>query len=277
MKKLNHLRISGCLIILIVLLFSKSSFAQQGTAKTLVLDADRFNPAAVDIASYNVIVSKQFIARTDDTRFGDPSGQSAFRSLRVGDGTDNFGIFFDNSDLGQMVMDSDGIVGGYAINFDDLSGEARLGNLRATILTMDDSGPGDFRAEGKFVYDIAEVIAVEAGDVCDVVVISQDKDLTVTRSTVKFDAKVAGVISESPKICMGSIVTGSKPLALAGIVKCNVNTENGPIKRGDILVTSSQPGYAMRADEGQILPGMVVGSALDALEQGKGKIYILIN
>ena len=70
---------------------------------------------------------------------------------------------------------------------------------------------------------------------------------------------------------------GSKPLALAGVVKCNVNTENGPVKKGDILVSSSEPGYAMRADDDEVLPGMVIGSALGTLEQGKGKIYILVN
>ncbi|MFH1062997.1 MAG: hypothetical protein V1747_08980 [Candidatus Omnitrophota bacterium] len=269
MKKIDYLKTVFINLILILLFWVGFSFAQQGTAKSLWLDADRFNPNALDIAAYNVIVSKQFIDKADATRFADPSGQSAFRSLRVHDG-----LYFDNSEFGSMVM---GNGGAYSINFEDFSGDTRLGSLHASILTMDDPGAGtDFRTDGKFVYDIAEGISVESGNACDVVVISQDKDLSVTRSTVKFDSKVAGVISENPKIFMGP-AAGSKPLALAGIVRCNVSAENGAIKRGDILVTSSQPGYAMKADDDQVLPGMVVGSALDALEQGKGKIYILIN
>ncbi|RKY37076.1 MAG: hypothetical protein DRP78_02060, partial [Candidatus Omnitrophota bacterium] len=92
----------------------------------------------------------------------------------------------------------------------------------------------------------------------------------------KFDACVAGVISGDPKLYMGP-GKGKMPLALAGIVKCKVSAENGKIQRGDLLVSSGSAGYAMRADSKDVLPGMIVGKALEGFEKGKGKIFILVN
>ncbi|MBU4479094.1 MAG: hypothetical protein KKH34_08455, partial [Candidatus Omnitrophica bacterium] len=155
--------------------------------------------------------------------------------------------------------------------------DARFASLTTTgRITMGDSGLTDQRTGGKYVYDVAEHITVSEADPADVVVISGAADLTLTRSTRAFDTKVAGVISEDPKINLGT-ASDTKPLALAGIVRCNATTDNGPIKKGDILVSSSEPGYAMRADAKDITPGMIVGSALEALPAGRGKIYILVN
>lgn len=52
-------------------------------------------------------------------------------------------------------------------------------------------------------------------------------------------------------------------VAMAGMVTINVNIENGSIAPGDLLVTSSSPGEAMKAGE-EILPGTVVAKALEA-------------
>lgn len=66
------------------------------------------------------------------------------------------------------------------------------------------------------------------------------------------------------------------PLAVVGIVPCKVTAENGPIVAGDLLVTSSAPGYAMKGtDRGRML-GAVVGKALQPLEKGAGVIQVLV-
>jgi hypothetical protein len=66
------------------------------------------------------------------------------------------------------------------------------------------------------------------------------------------------------------------PLAVVGIVPCNVTAENGPIMPGDLLVTSSTPGHAMKGtDRGRML-GAVVGKALQPLEKGTGVIQVLL-
>jgi hypothetical protein len=66
------------------------------------------------------------------------------------------------------------------------------------------------------------------------------------------------------------------PLAVVGIVPCKVTAENGPIQIGDLLVTSSAPGYAMKGTDRSKLVGAVVGKALEPLQNGKGVIQVLV-
>jgi hypothetical protein len=63
-------------------------------------------------------------------------------------------------------------------------------------------------------------------------------------------------------------------VAITGIVPCKVSTENGAIQRGDLLTTSSTPGYAMKATEHKV--GTIVGKAMGRLANGKGKIEVLV-
>jgi hypothetical protein len=66
------------------------------------------------------------------------------------------------------------------------------------------------------------------------------------------------------------------PLAILGIVPCKVSAENGPVRAGDLLVTSSTPGYAMKGTDRQRMLGAVVGKALEPLTDGKGMIQVLV-
>jgi hypothetical protein len=66
------------------------------------------------------------------------------------------------------------------------------------------------------------------------------------------------------------------PLAVVGIVRCKVTAENGAIARGDLLVTSSRPGYAMKGTDAGRMLGAVVGKALQPLAQGTGAIEVLL-
>ncbi len=64
------------------------------------------------------------------------------------------------------------------------------------------------------------------------------------------------------------------PVAMIGVVPCKVSAENGPIQPGDLLVTSSTPGYAMRDEDPK--NGTIVGKALEPLASGTGKIRIAV-
>jgi len=126
--------------------------------------------------------------------------------------------------------------------------------------------------------DVAEMVKIgmdkiEAGDV---VTIDSENDYQITLSDKPYDTRVAGVISTAPGVILGSKddELGAKPLAVTGIVPTKVTTINGPIKRGDLLTTSSMPGYAMKVSEYKI--GTIVGKALESLESGEGKINVLI-
>ncbi|MDF1544808.1 MAG: hypothetical protein P1R58_06855 [bacterium] len=64
------------------------------------------------------------------------------------------------------------------------------------------------------------------------------------------------------------------PVAVVGIVQCNVSDESGPIAVGDLLVSSSTTGYAMRDENPSV--GTVLGKALGAHASGLGQITILL-
>jgi hypothetical protein len=66
------------------------------------------------------------------------------------------------------------------------------------------------------------------------------------------------------------------PLAIVGIVPCKVTTENGPIAAGDLLVTSSLPGHAMKGTDRTRMVGAIIGKAFEPLEQGEGIIQVLV-
>ncbi len=126
--------------------------------------------------------------------------------------------------------------------------------------------------------DVAEAMACPGCEAGDVVIIDADVSQQFKKSSRAYDYAVGGVISKKPTLYIGDPdKKDAKPLALVGQVECNVATENGPIKRGDLLVTSSKPGFAMRADIDKLKPGMMVGKALEPLEKGEGKIIILIS
>ena len=59
------------------------------------------------------------------------------------------------------------------------------------------------------------------------------------------------------------------PLAVVGIVPCKVSAENGAIQAGDLLVTSSTPGHAMKGTDHSKMLGAVVGKALEPLQKGR--------
>ncbi|HOY39580.1 MAG TPA: hypothetical protein PLK75_09800 [Bacteroidales bacterium] len=63
------------------------------------------------------------------------------------------------------------------------------------------------------------------------------------------------------------------PIALVGRVNVLACTENGPIKPGDPLTSSSKPGYAMKATK----PCQIVGFSMSELSAGEGKIVLNVN
>ncbi len=160
---------------------------------------------------------------------------------------------------------------------------------------------GDVRADGTFASpaaDLAEMLpASQKLEPGDVLVIGLDGKLA--RSTKPYEAAVVGVYSTKPAFLGGTSganeavssrrlvdaktgkrdvvplgADGDIPLAVSGVVPVKVCDENGPILPGDLLVSSSTPGYAMKA--GASAPqGTVIGKALAALENGTGTIKML--
>ena len=140
--------------------------------------------------------------------------------------------------------------------------------------------------------DVAEWIkttgpSLSAGDV---LVIDVNAAQSLKKSDKPYSTLVAGIISTDPGFIAGYYLedrrkivnlsiadmekAGYRMLALAGRVPCKVINENGPIEVGDLLTTSSTPGYAMKATDPKI--GTILGKALEPLRSEKGKIIVLV-
>jgi len=104
------------------------------------------------------------------------------------------------------------------------------------------------------------------------------------------DPTVIGILSTEPGFLLNSQLNREAPagdlrpypVALCGCVPCKVSDENGPIRRGDLLTTSSTPGRAMRAEpillDGKSLypSGTIIGKALAAHVDGEGVIEVFV-
>jgi hypothetical protein len=91
---------------------------------------------------------------------------------------------------------------------------------------------------------------------------------------------VAGIYSTKPG-AVGRRQTTPKstdeiPMAVVGIVPAKVSAENGVIEAGDLLVSSSTPGAAMKGTDRSRMLGAVVGKAMGTLNSGTGVIEVLV-
>ncbi|HEC69240.1 MAG TPA: hypothetical protein ENI31_03015 [Candidatus Omnitrophica bacterium] len=125
-------------------------------------------------------------------------------------------------------------------------------------------------------FDLAENFLVRGkAEEGDVVVVDLSSKKGVIKSKRPYSPLVVGVISENPAIIIGGKSKKDyKPVALKGVVLTKVI---GPVKRGDILVTSDKEGYAMRADLKKVFsPTQIVGIALEELKEKEGKIRVFV-
>lgn len=109
-----------------------------------------------------------------------------------------------------------------------------------------------------------------------------DQNGSLRPSDHPYDKKVAGVVSGAGNFRPG-IVLGKRQsqdtgmlIALLGKVYCKVDAQYSPIEVGDLLTTSSTPGYAMKAGDPFRAFGCVIGKALRSLEAGQELIPILV-
>jgi hypothetical protein len=138
---------------------------------------------------------------------------------------------------------------------------------------------GDYNAGGA---DVAEYVPfsekLEPGDVVE---IDEDNGQAFRLSSRPNSHSVGGVISTKPGVSLNtttaeeSSAKGMPRLALSGRVPVKATTENGRIRAGDLLVSSSKPGHAMRAPQTPA-PGTVIGKAMQSLDDATGNIEMLV-
>jgi hypothetical protein len=132
--------------------------------------------------------------------------------------------------------------------------------------------------------DVAEWVPssqkLQAGTV---VILDVDHTNQVLASSKSYDTKVAGVVSAQPGISLGQGGEGKLLVATTGRVKVRVDATRAPIKVGDLLVTSSVEGVAMKSipvDLGGTpihRPGTILGKALEPLSGGVSEILVLLS
>jgi hypothetical protein len=124
--------------------------------------------------------------------------------------------------------------------------------------------------------DVAEFMPV-AGDAGPGTVLVIGKGGVLSPSAKAYDTRVAGIVSTEPGVSLGTKEGGNPGealIAVAGKVPCKVDASNGPIHPGDLLTTSGNTGYAMKATHPQI--GTVLGKAMGTLESGTGTIEVIV-
>ena len=132
----------------------------------------------------------------------------------------------------------------------------------------------------------------------DIVSISKDNELKIEKVSTPFSSMAIGVYSTAPQMVMGNTDEArdrnDPPVALIGRVPVKISTENGPVEIGDLIVSSSKPGYGMACrlkeldlslpedERWQILAdnekcrNAAIGKALENLESGEGQIEVFL-
>lgn len=182
-------------------------------------------------------------------------------------------------------VDSPNGVGGSFSNFASSGSVITGNNSTRRIFRVDVTGNvyanGTFNPNGA---DFAESVSVRREHSYlpgDVMVIDEDADRQFTISQEPYATNVAGIFSTQPGVLGSKHPSETRaddiPLAMVGIVPCRVSAENGPIRRGDLLVASSTPGHAMRGTDRLRMNGAIIGKALQPLQEGTGIIEVLVS
>ncbi len=96
-----------------------------------------------------------------------------------------------------------------------------------------------------------------------------------------YDSKVVGILAGAGNYRPGIVldkqpVPSRRPVTLVGKAFCWVDAQRDPVRAGDLLTTSANPGHAMRASSRRRSAGAVIGKALRPLLSGTGLVPVLV-
>lgn len=117
-------------------------------------------------------------------------------------------------------------------------------------------------AQNNVSLGVANYLPIVDKEVVSGQIVASTKDgFVVTKTT--YDQSMIGVVTEKPAISfdVGTTVANSDkyPVLSSGNVYVRVSMENGNIKKGDFITSSSKAGVGMKADKS----GFVIGSSLE--------------
>lgn len=159
----------------------------------------------------------------------------------------------------------------------------------ANVARIDGQGKGFFNGGTQMGgADIAEYFRAEGKrdeyEPGDVLIISKASDRSIEKSFGSYSNLVAGVYATKPGVLLTEEnaekdeLSAFVPMGVIGVLPTKVCNEGGAIQRGDLLVTSSIPGIAMKADLEKVRVGQVIGKALETYSGNKiSKINVLVS
>lgn len=158
----------------------------------------------------------------------------------------------------------------------------------ANTARIDKNGKGFFNGGTQTGgADVAEAFeteyAVDGYTPGDVLVISTRSDRRVEKCREPYSTLVMGVYATKPGVLLterdiDANLGDTIPVGIVGVIPTKVSSENGPIRRGDLLVTSSMPGHAMKGTNRDLMLGAIIGKALENFDgSGTGVIRVLVN
>jgi len=206
------------------------------------------------------------------------SSSAAVRGINSGTAGSGIGVWGSHAGSGWGVHGTSvSGVGVYASTTTGNPIEAHAGGNRRFYVAAN----GNVFCDGAFTgggADFAEMLpASEPLEPGDVLVIGDDG--RIARCSSPGQESVVGVYSTKPAFLGGAAdgtdLTGKVPVAVVGVVPVKVTGENGTIKPGNLLIASSTPGHAMKADA-QPRPGTVIGKALGSFDGTTGNISMLV-
>lgn len=196
------------------------------------------------------------------------------------------GVYGYNRDLGPAVQ-------GYSVNGTIFLGLGASGNANPeTKFSVNNTGnvyaKQSIRTpQSYYSTRMATATRITSGDTGlaagDIVMVTQNGSFI--QSDTAGQPNVVGVAVADPALMTGIVLNedgeptnlaNGMALAISGIVTINVNTQNGVITPGDLIVSSSTPGEGMKAPDDPE-PGTVVAKALGSYSAaGTGSVQAII-
>ena len=150
------------------------------------------------------------------------------------------------------------------------------GTVQSTAYT------GTCTATGGDYAEAVDVTGEKSGyEPGDIIVLDPKNPKHFLLSAGPYSKLVAGIYSTKPGYVgrrqkSDPSLAAEIPMAMVGVVPTKVTAENGPVEVGDLLVTSSRTGYAMKGTDTSKMLGAVVGKAMEPLDSGTGVIEVLV-
>lgn len=214
---------------------------------------------------------------------GGGTGQAArFENVNATNGTDV--VYITGNGSGDSLVVNQGHASGSTTLLRNIA-VFQSGGTR--VARIDKLGRGYFnggtQASGA---DVAEAFAVvghrDAYEPGDVLVISPDHRRTVEKCSEAYSSLVSGVVATRPGVTLterdvNADLSDLVLMGVIGVVPTKVSVENGAIRAGDMLVTSTKPGMAMKGTDRSRMLGAILGKALEPFDgPGEGLIQVLV-